>query len=97
MEGGGVSEHLHMNRPRADFVTKLITREEWKLVCKIRQAEVCSLKVKFFSKDEALREIVRKMSRLDDPAPLLRTYECEICTHWHLTSRPLNKKPQQPT
>jgi len=80
----------HTGRPREDFVTKRITREEWKLICQMRQAETCKRKVTYFRECEAWAEATRISSQLSNGHPPSRPYKCDICTHWHLTTKKLH-------
>jgi hypothetical protein len=78
---------LFLNKPRSEFITRLITRDEWKWICKLREGEICSRKTRFPTKDSALAEIVRRMTQMDTECPRLNTYECPSCNGWHLTSQ----------
>jgi hypothetical protein len=84
-----------MNTPPA-FVKKLITLDEWKLICQIRQAEVCRKKISYMRESEAWAEAVRISSQLGNGRPPSRPYKCEVCDRWHLTTKKLNNTPQQP-
>lgn len=84
-----------MNIPpdqRHHYVTRLIHRDEWKLICKIRQAETCRRKLSYPDKAAAYAEAIRISSQLDNGNPPSRPYACEICGKWHLTTKPLMKK-----
>lgn len=77
---------------RSDYVTKLITRDEWKLICQIRQVEICRKKITYFKESEAIAESIRLSTKLDQEGTLHRHYACPICSHFHLTTKPLLKK-----
>lgn len=76
---------------RSDYVTKLISRDEWKLICQIRQYETCRRKITYLRESEAIAESIRLSSKTEMGGTIHRHYRCEICSHFHLTTKPLIK------
>lgn len=76
-------------------IKRLITRDEWKLICQIRQAEICQKKVHYFHETNAIAEAIYQSSKRPQGSLPFRTYKCPICTHGHLTSKPLLKPAEK--
>ncbi len=64
-----------------------VTEEEFAWLRAMRAAKTCAQKMDFPTFDAARREANVRMTRLDNPAPALRPYQCPVCQKWHLTSK----------
>lgn len=65
-----------------------LTVEEYAWLKQMRAAKSCSEKIDFETETAAMKSAIERMARIDRPAPPLRAYQCNVCSKWHLTSKP---------
>jgi hypothetical protein len=74
-------------RPGIKAIRKMNRQRNRQIQRGFRSLEICTSKTRFATQESAERALERALTERTTHHKPVRTYPCELCSGWHLTSR----------